>query len=334
MSQYAKNLPAGTSNSIVNVAIVGVTGTIGSEITKALLKTGQHKVTAISRTDSKSEAPAGVATKRVDYANHNSIVEALRGQDILVISLGVTAPHDTQPKLIDAAKDAGIQWIMPNVWGYVVDEVNDQFGQDILLGPGIAQTRAYIKERGLSSICLQSGFWEEFSYGGGEDRYGFDIPNRKLTLFNDGDLKIVTSTLPFCGLAVARLLSLPILPQDEQDSTLTISKWRNSALYIGSCYLSQNDRFESALRVTGTKKSDWTVTSVPIQKRFDDAKARMASGDYSAFVLQLYSRIFVPDGKSDFSDKLQNDLLGLPKLDVDDVTKAAVDIAMSGGTKY
>jgi len=91
-------------------------GHSGSFIAKELLKTGQHTVTAITRADSQSKLPEGVKVKKVDYSDPSSLVEALKGQDALVITLSGYTPPDTQSKLIQAASDAGVSWVLPNEW--------------------------------------------------------------------------------------------------------------------------------------------------------------------------------------------------------------------------
>ncbi len=49
-------------------------------MTEALLKTGKHTVTAITRADSRSTLPDSVAVKKVDYNEPETLVSALRGQ--------------------------------------------------------------------------------------------------------------------------------------------------------------------------------------------------------------------------------------------------------------
>lgn len=82
----------------------------------ALLKTGKHTITAITREDSKSEMPKGCKVAKVNYDDDASLVAALKGQDALVITLGVMAGKDVQQKLIRAAGEAGVPWVMPNDW--------------------------------------------------------------------------------------------------------------------------------------------------------------------------------------------------------------------------
>lgn len=73
-----------------------------------------------------------MSKKSVDYNNHASLVEGLKGQDALIITMATTAPKDTQQKLVAAAKDAGVQWIVPNEWGFSFNDPEDQFGKDIM----------------------------------------------------------------------------------------------------------------------------------------------------------------------------------------------------------
>jgi hypothetical protein len=77
-------------------------------------------------------------------------------------------------------------------------------------------------------------------------------------LFDDGNVAINTSTWPQCGRAIANLLSLKELPDEETDWSPTLSQFRNGSIYISSFRLSQGDMFESVKRVTGTTDADWT----------------------------------------------------------------------------
>lgn len=98
-------------------------------MTEALLKTGKHTVTAITRADSKSELPKEVIPKVVDYEKPETIVEALKGQDALVITLGVFALSN-EVTLIEAADKAGVHWVLPNEWSSYPgahELINDMF---------------------------------------------------------------------------------------------------------------------------------------------------------------------------------------------------------------
>ena len=143
---------------IENVAIIGAGGHVGGFVVKTLVEQGKHKVTAITRADSKATMPSGLtSTKTVDYSDHKTLVEALKGQDILIITLGVMAKPDTQNKLVDACKDAGVKYVMPNEWGQD-PALNEQMGKDVMLGTGRQEVRAYIEKAGLTWIGLCCSF--------------------------------------------------------------------------------------------------------------------------------------------------------------------------------
>ena len=96
---------------------------MGRFIVEELLRTGKHKVTAITREDSTSVLPPSVNARKVNYDNQSSLVEALQGQDALVITMSVAAPPEEQNKLIEAAAAEGVPWVLPNeIFGDPLDE--------------------------------------------------------------------------------------------------------------------------------------------------------------------------------------------------------------------
>lgn len=86
----------------------------------------------------------------VDYDDHSSLVKGLVGQDALIITMSVTAPPEQQTKLIEAAAEANVEWIVPNVFG--VDTANEEAGKDIMLGPAKQKELDLIKKLGKSSV--------------------------------------------------------------------------------------------------------------------------------------------------------------------------------------
>lgn len=334
-AQYAKTQPSGFSNRVRNIAIVGAGGSVGSYLTRALLQTSQHVVTALSRKDSKNTLPAGVIVKHVDYDEPATLVEALQGQDVLIITMNVMAPPDTQRKLIDAAAQAEVGWVLPNEWG--TDPTQTSLIAEAFPHNTYAATREYIDQVGKSSwIGMICSFWYEFSLAGSPHRYGFDFKERSVTFFDDGTTKINSSTWDQCGRAVAALLSLKVLPDDEADKSPSLSQFRNSFVYLSSFNVSQKDMFASVLRVTGAAESDWTVKYQNSKERYDEGVAMFKAGNRQGFAQLMYTRAFYPTGEGNFENRglLHNDLLGLPQESLDEATRRAVDIALGAGTAY
>ena len=335
VAKYAKDQPAGFNNRIENVAIVGASGSVGSYITDALLKTGKHTVTAVTRDGSNSKLREGVKAAKVNYDNEDTLVEALKGQQALVITMR-TGQKEASMKLIRAAAKANVGWIMPNEYSYD-NRARPDMGNDSLLLPAIAGCSEEVEKLGVSSwIALTCGFWYEYSLAQSPHCYGFDIKNKKVTFIDDGLEKINTSTWDQCGRAVASLFSLPVLPQDASDKSLTVSHWRNEQVHISSFVVSQKDMFHSLLRVTGDKESDWTIEYQNAKERWEQGKNWLAEGGANGgngYMQRMYTRIFYKDGSGQFNDKLDNEKLGLPKESLDEATKEAVKL-VEGGYNY
>lgn len=260
----------------------------------------------------------------IDYDDEATIVAALVGQQFLIITMAPTAPRDTHSKLVQAAAKAGVPYIMPN--GYGADIDNIKLGEDTLLGPVAKTNRDEIERLGMQWITVCCGFWYDYSLAGGEARFGFDFDRRSLTIYDDGNTRISTSTLSQVGRAVAKVLSLKELPQDENDKSLTFSAFLNKGVYIKSFVVSQNDMFQSVKRVTGTTDADWTITHEDTKKRYEDGLAQVKAGNMAGFGKLLYARAFYPDESSDLSEKVQNDVLELPDENLDEATKAGIDL--------
>lgn len=293
------------------------------------MKTGRHTVTAITRLGSKSTIPEGVKVANVDYDNETSLVNALKGQQFLFISVSLAAPQDTQDKLIKAAALAGVPWVMPN--GYGTDLLNEKLAEENFTGKGTWAGPRAVEEKGVSSwviMCCQ--FWYEYSLSAADWAWGFDFNNRKVTFYDDGNTRINTSTWQQCGRAAAALVSLKVLPEDENDRSVTLSQWRNKPLYIASFLVSQREMLDSVHRVMGTTDKDWEITFETSKDRYSRGTKAMFSGDKNGFKIQLYARTHYPNGDGVIQAKLANDALGLPKEDFDEATKRGVELWKSG----
>lgn len=239
-------------------------------------------------------------------------------------------PPDTQAKLINAAIEAGVSWIMPNDWG--TDSTDDGLAKDTMLTDARWQARDLIEQAGLGRVSLVCGFWYEYSLAGAAVRYGFDFKNRSVVFYDDGNTKINTSTWDQAGRAVAKLMSMKILPKDAEDKSTTLSQFRNQFVYVSSFFISQKDMFASVLRVTGTAEKEWTITYEDAHERYKTGMSELQSGNMDGFPKLLYARVFYRNGGGDFETVkgTSNEILGLPKEDLDDRTKAAIAMATEG----
>ncbi|PVH94016.1 NAD(P)-binding protein [Periconia macrospinosa] len=330
-TQYAKDQPTGFTNRIERVAIVGASGQIGASLAQALVSTGKHTVTALTRQGSKNKVPPGLKPVAMDYNDEESVVSALQGQQLLIITLSATAPPDTHAKIVQAAAKAGVTHIMPNIFG--IDDTNEALNRENPLNADVKGITGAIEAAGCSWTYLICSLWYEYSLAMGPIWFGFDFANKKLTLYDDGTTKVNLTTWDQCGRAVAALASLKVLPDDENDKIPTLADWKNKPLVVSSFLVSQLDMFESWKRVTGDKDADWTIEKVPSKERYDQGIAAMknALDPMSARMgaaMASFVRLFFPNGGGDYetSRGLDNGRLGLPKEDLDEATARAKDM--------
>ncbi|TVY81128.1 hypothetical protein LSUE1_G003360 [Lachnellula suecica] len=330
--KYAKDQPAGFSNRIENVAIIGAGGHVGKHFAEELLKTGKHTVTALTRMDSQSTFPEGVKVARIDYDNEESIVSALKGQQFFVITLPARSQgaHST---LVNAAAKAGVPYVMANIYGY--DIHNKRLNEASSHGQTSLKYCAEIESLGVSSwVAMICGYWYEWSLALPPPWFGFDIKAKKVTFYDDGKTRVNVSTWIYCGKALAGLLSLKELPEDENDESLTVSRWKNKPLYISSFKVCQRDMLDSIHRLTGTTDKDWEIEYEPSDVRYKNGNEQVKNGDWLGFPKAMYARVFFPNGDGNFESTrgLENALLGLPKDDLDEATKRTLEMVESGWT--
>jgi len=297
-------------------------------MTEALLKTGKHTVTVLTRFLNAEQLPSGVQIKQVNYDEPSTLISALRGQDALVITLSATAPKDTHSKIIHAAASANVPWILPNEW--CPDANHAGLIADAPVFASKAPSRQEIADLGTSSyIAIATGFWYEWMLGIGPATFGFDIKARKATFFDDGETGISVSTWPQVGQAVASLLSLPI--KDQNGACL--EKYRNQLVYINSFTICQRDMLDSLVKVTKTRIEDWVVEKQDVRERFREGNEQAKAGNLMGFAQSMSARVFYPDGNGDFETNrgTLNAVLRLPKEDLDQATAVAVERALSGG---
>jgi hypothetical protein len=305
-------------------------GQFGKHLTEALLKTGKHTVTAITRTNSTNSLPKGVRIERVDYGGDDldALVDALRGQQVLIITMAIMAPRDAVSKLVRAAAKAGVAYVMPNWFGH--DAANKKLCDDSMLSSSVEAIHAEIETLGVSgNIRLVCNFWYEFSLGGGLDRFGFDFAKRSFIVFDKGDVPFNVSTWAQCARAVANLFSLKQLPEDESDKSPTLSQFSSRPVYISSFRLSQMEMFKAVKRVTRTSDDDWTITHESSEERWKDGFAAVMKGNFGQFTKMLYSRMYFRNGGGDY-EPLDNKSLSLPVEDLDQYTAIGVHMGENG----
>jgi hypothetical protein len=304
----------------------------------SLLATNNHEITILTRPSSDTTFPSSpsITIAKVDYASESDMISALRGHDLLIITLSARAPPDLHTQIVAAAAAAGIQWIMPNYWASPLGPRGGSFAKDPLFssfGGYINDVRnVAVPEGGVKPhfVALCNGFWYEFSLSMGDPWFGFDIKNRKITLYDEGTVKISVSTWQLCGQAVASLLSLPV--KGDGSGKPALEDWKDAGITIASFLVSQRDMLDSLNRVLGTEDKDWEITKQPAKERYEEGVQQLQAGNRLGFAKAMYAKIFFPGEGGDYETGygLDNAKLGLPKEDLDEATRRAVEMVKDG----
>lgn len=263
------------------------------------------------------------------------MISALRGHDFLIITLSVNAPPTLHSQIVNAAAKAGVQWIMPNYWAFALGERGGTMATDPMFS-SFAKSVDDVRivsaaEGGVKPhfVALCNGFWYEFSLAMGEPWFGFDIKNRRVTLYDEGTVKINTSTWDLCGKAVAALVSLPVV---GADSEVALEDFKNGGATVASFLVSQRDMLDSLNRVLGITDADWAITKQPARERYQEGLQQLQAGDRLGFAKAMYAKLFFHGEGGDYETgyTLDNEKLGLLKEDLDEATNRAVLMVRNG----
>jgi len=146
-------------SAIKNVAIIGGSGTLGTPTLRYLLDIKHFNITAITRSSSSATFPLGVKVTKVDYDNKHDLVNAFRGHDAAILIVGASVMH-TQLALVEAAGEAGVQWIVPTEFSS--DTANKKLMEQISFFNIKDQTRAKIQNLGMNYIAVICHLWSAF----------------------------------------------------------------------------------------------------------------------------------------------------------------------------
>ena len=109
----------------------------------------------------------------VDYDDNQALVSALKGQQFLIITLSVYVPGDLHGRIVKAAGEAGVPYVMPNIYGS--DVQNPAVMEQSMNGRMCKERFADFEGVDTSWVVLVCGFWYEWSLALKKPFFGFDI---------------------------------------------------------------------------------------------------------------------------------------------------------------
>jgi hypothetical protein len=143
---------------------------------------------------------------------------------------------------------------------------------------------------------------------------GYDIPNHKATIWDDGTYRFSTSTREQIAEAVVKVLQHP-------------EETKNKNVFVSSFSVSMSDILASFEKATEAK---WEVEHVKTSEMIAAGRKMMAEGNMMLGIANLAKAVSFSSGYgADFeaAGVLENEMLGLEKENLDDVVARSVQKA-------
>ncbi|KAF3927555.1 hypothetical protein AA313_de0204664 [Arthrobotrys entomopaga] len=244
--------------STYNVLIIGAAGHLGTPILKALIAEPKINVTILTREDSTSTFPAGVPVKKADYNSHESLVAAFKGHDTILSLVGGFWLLD-QLKFVDAAVEAGVKRFYPSEFGSITSEDSTELVEEFWARtglPGKHETYLHLKkfadEGKIEYVLIQTGPF--FDMGIAAGFLGFNLKEKKATIYGSGNQIVAMSNLEYVGKATVYTILHP-------------EEYKNKAVKVYSYKVSQNQLLGELEKITGKK---WETEHIKVE---DEIKA-------------------------------------------------------------
>ena len=198
----------------------------------------------------------------VNFESDESLQNALHGHDVLVSALGKTALA-LQPRLIDAAVAAGVGRIIPSEFGGNLQ--NPKTRQFPTYRPKVLieeQLERHRKESGTSYTFIYTNCLLDWGLSA-TGKMLLDPENRSISLYDGGDVKFSTTSMPTTGKAVVSVL-------DHFDETA------NRSIHVHDVVITQNELLQMAREVTeGDGRGKWTSSVVDSAKLESESYAAL-----------------------------------------------------------
>ncbi|PWW77929.1 putative isoflavone reductase like protein P3 [Tuber magnatum] len=294
---------------IRRVILVGATGNLGPSILKALQASSALETTILTRETSKTaqSPPPNTKVLTADYTSVPSLAAAFAGQDAVVSAIAGAALADQQA-LIDAAVQAGVKRFIPSEFGSNV--TNEKSAKLSVFGGKLATVDYLKKKEGeITWSALINGPF--FDWGLKAGFLGIDISNKKASLLDGGDTPFSTTNLSDIGQSVVGILAHP-------------EETKNRYVFVQSALATQNKLLAAAEKATGEKFAIEQRITEDLER---EGNEKIAKGDFSGIVDLLKRGVWAEGWGGDYSDKLDNAILGVKVLDdagVEAVVKGVV----------
>ncbi|OJK04244.1 hypothetical protein ASPACDRAFT_57566 [Aspergillus aculeatus ATCC 16872] len=289
---------------IETVAIAGASGTLGPYVFQALINAG-FRVSVLTRSRKPGAYTSDVNVFEVDFNSVKSLTTALEGVDAVVSTVSGAAVED-QTVLIDAAVAAGVKRFIPSEFGNVT--TNPKL-ENFPIYSSMFKIRNYLQEKAAAGELS----WTVLACGAFLDSVLttpvlLDLQNHTVTMLDDGDNRISSTSLPVVGKAIAAILQ-------NFDAT------QNKVIHVSEAILTQNKLigFVKELRPDIKWRTSKEQTSVLLQESLE----QFGAGDFSVptFMKLMKGTALAGDTYGGAFDVTDNELLGIKELAPADLKK-------------
>ncbi|KAE8452548.1 hypothetical protein EG329_000451 [Mollisiaceae sp. DMI_Dod_QoI] len=295
-------------SEIKSVAIAGASGNLGPHILKALLD-ANFQVTVLTRSQKPGAFDANVKVLEVDFTSKVSLTTALKGIDAVVSAVGHQGVEN-QHILIDAAIAAGVKRFIPSEYGSCTTSPKVE---NLPIYIPMIKTRKYVQEKAkageITWTVLACGGFLSFLF---DTPTLFDFANHKATLFDEGDNRISTTSMPNVGKAIAAILK-------NSDAT------KNKVLHTSEVIVTQNKVLAIAKELK--PEINWDTTKVQTSAMLKEGLEQLSAGDFSMPVLMklIGATALGGDAYGSAYDETDNELLGIKELTEADLKQLVAD---------
>ena len=263
------------------VALAGATGLLGKHVLTALLTAG-HPVVALTRTTSSSSPPShpNLSVAKVDYNSADSMIPHLKDCLAVVSTLGSSA-LSTQSTLIEAALAARVPRFIPSAFG---SDNSNPLARKLPIFADKVVTEDLLVQKTKENDWFSYTFLYTGPFLDALLEMGFligDIKAHKATVYDGGDMKFSSTTLPEIGKSVVGVLA-------------AMEETKNKVVYVQNVRTSQNE----LMKLVG---GQWEV----VNKKTEQER------ETGGLMGGLWSAVFAEGYGGDFEGRTSNDIVGV-----------------------
>lgn len=303
------------STPIKNILVIGATGNTGTPIVHALLShPANYNVTALTRNASSANFPQAVKVIESD-SSLSSLRMSFQNQDAIV-SCAHASQIKTQIQWIDLAIEAGVRRFIPSEFGMDSAVQGAEKFLPLLGVKKFVVDHLRANEDKITWSTLITGMFFDWAMTISFPR-SWDVPNRKATVYDDGEYKGEWTNTTRVGEAIAAILS----PEHEEET-------RNQYVYINSFSVSQNAVLAELEKVTGVTFEVESDTTANLEAKARQAlkEGDVANGIGGLIVAGAFGAAGLNGYSSSVEGGLWNERLGLGAESMEETVRKVVKV--------